>query len=100
MFDIFSTIMDIILWDFLILYQIFFSPQVKRSIISSSKHDIRELPYKLPNGLRLIKKPIKLFYLLCSYKRVVEKSHYKKLKVIKNTLPDKSGNLESLKQWS
>ena len=29
-----STIMDIILWDFLILYQIFFSPQVKRKTFS------------------------------------------------------------------
>ena len=30
------TTMDIIFWDFLILYQIFFSPQVKRSVIVSN----------------------------------------------------------------
>ena len=41
--------MDIIFWDFLILYQIFFSPQVKPSVITSNKHDI----YELPNILRL-----------------------------------------------
>ena len=40
---------------------------------------------------------MKLFYLLCSCKRVVEKSHLENLKVIKNTLPNKSGNPESLK---
>ena len=33
-----STIMDIILWDFFILYQILFSPQVKWSVIISNKH--------------------------------------------------------------
>ena len=43
------TIMDIIFWDFLLLYQIFFSSQVKRSVIISNKHGI----YKLPNDLRL-----------------------------------------------
>ena len=35
--------------DFLVLYQIFFSPQVKRNMILSNKHGI----YKLPNDLRL-----------------------------------------------
>ena len=33
-----STIVDIIFWDFVILYQILFSPQVKRSVIISNKH--------------------------------------------------------------
>ena len=33
-----STIMDIILWDIFILYQILFSPQVKWSVIISNKH--------------------------------------------------------------
>ena len=35
--------------DFLVLYQILFSPQVKRNMILSNKHGI----YKLPNDLRL-----------------------------------------------
>ena len=47
--------MEIIFWDFLIIYQIFFSPQVKRSVIISNKHGIYELPHKLPNDLRLKK---------------------------------------------
>ena len=45
--------MDIIFWDIYILYQILFSPQVKRSVIISSKHGIYEFPYELPNDLRL-----------------------------------------------
>ena len=36
-------------------YQIFFSPQVKRSTIISNKHSIYGLPNKLPNDLRLRK---------------------------------------------
>ena len=32
--------MDIIFWGFLILYQIFFSPQVRRNLIISNKHRI------------------------------------------------------------
>ena len=48
-----DTIIDIIFEEFLILYQIFFSPQVKRSMIISSKQGIYELPHKLPNDLRL-----------------------------------------------
>ena len=36
-------------------YQIFFSPQVKRSGIISNKHGITELPHELPNDLRLKK---------------------------------------------
>ena len=34
-------------------YQIFFSPEMKRSAIISNKHDIYELPHKLSNDLRL-----------------------------------------------
>ena len=45
--------MDIILWDFLMLYQIFISPQVKRSAIISNKQGVYELPHELPNDLRL-----------------------------------------------
>ena len=33
--------------------QIFFSPQVKRSIIISNIHGIYELPHELPNDLTL-----------------------------------------------
>ena len=47
------TMMGIIFCDFLILYQIFFSPQVERSVIISNKHGIYELPHELPNDLRL-----------------------------------------------
>ena len=34
-------------------YQIFVSPQVKRSVIISNKHGMYELRRKLPNTLRL-----------------------------------------------
>ena len=52
--------------------------------------------------LCIIKKLIKLFYLHCPCKKVVENSNWENLKLffwIKNTLPDKSGsgNSESLK---
>ena len=39
-------------WDFLILYQIFLSPQVKRSVIISNKHGIYQSLHELPNNLR------------------------------------------------
>ena len=45
--------MEIILWDFLMFYQIFLSPQVKRSTIISNKQGVYELPRELPNDLRL-----------------------------------------------
>ena len=48
--------------------------------------------------LFIIKKLIKLFYLICSSKKVVEKSNKDNLKVIKNTLLNKSGNTESLQK--
>ena len=48
-----ATTMDIIFCDFLVLYQIFFSPQVKQSVIINNKHDIFELPQELPNNFRL-----------------------------------------------
>ena len=44
------------------------------------------------------KKLIKLFYLLFSCERVAENSNWENLKLIKNTLPNKSGNPESLKK--
>ena len=49
-------------------------------------------------NLSIVKKLIKLFYLRCSYKKVVEKSNKENLKVIKNTLPNKSGISEILKK--
>ena len=42
-----ATIMEIILWDFLMLYQILLSPQVKRSMIISNKQGLQELPKDL-----------------------------------------------------
>ena len=45
--------MEIILWDFLMFYQIFLSPQVKQSAIVSNKQGVYELPHELPNDLRL-----------------------------------------------
>ena len=47
------TIMDMIFWDFLVLYEIFLSPQVKQSVIISNKHSIYELPHELPNNLEV-----------------------------------------------
>ena len=44
------TVMDKIFEDFLIFYQIFFSPQVKRNMIVSNKHSICKLPHELPNN--------------------------------------------------
>ena len=35
------------------IYQISFSPQVKRNVIISNKHGVYELPHKLLNDLRL-----------------------------------------------
>ena len=44
---------DIIIWEYLILYQYLFSPQVKQTVIINKKHGIYELPCDLPNNLRL-----------------------------------------------
>ena len=46
-----ATIMEIILWDFLMFYQIFLW-QVKRGAIISNKQGVYELPHKLPNNLK------------------------------------------------
>ena len=48
-----STIMGIIFWDLLILYQIFFSSQMKQSVIISNKHGMYKLLHELLNDLRL-----------------------------------------------
>ena len=45
-----QTIVEIILWDFLMFYQIFLSPQVKQS--ASNKQGVYELPQELPNDLK------------------------------------------------
>ena len=50
--NIFQTISLIIFWDFLMLYQIFLSPQAKSWAITIYKYGIYELPEKLPNDLR------------------------------------------------
>ena len=51
--NIFQTISVIIFWDFLIFYQIFVSPRVKRIVIISNNHGIYELSRALPNDVRL-----------------------------------------------
>ena len=45
--------MVIIFSDLLMFHQIFFSPQVKQSVIISNKHGIYELSHELSNDLRL-----------------------------------------------
>ena len=45
--------MEIILWDFLMFYQTFLSPQVKRSTMISNKQVAYELRREFPNDLRL-----------------------------------------------
>ena len=47
------TISFIIFWDFLIFYQIFLSPQVKRWAIITYKYGIYESPCELPNDLKI-----------------------------------------------
>ena len=45
--------METILWDFLMFYHFFFSPQVKRSAVTINKQGVYKLPHELPNNLRL-----------------------------------------------
>ena len=49
----FITISFITFWDFLMFYQIFLSPQVKRCAIITHKHGIYDLPQEFPNNIRL-----------------------------------------------
>ena len=49
---ILQTFIFIIFWGFLMFYQIFFSPDVKRWAITSYEHGIHELPPELPNDLK------------------------------------------------
>ena len=46
------TINGRIFLDFLMFYQTFLSPQVKRYAIITYKHNMYELPHELPNDLR------------------------------------------------
>ena len=46
--------MEIKLWDFLMFYQIFLSPQAKRSAIIINKQGVFELPYELQKDLILM----------------------------------------------
>ena len=48
-----ATVSFIGFWDFLIFYQIFLSPQVKRCAIIPYINDIYKLPHELSNNLRL-----------------------------------------------
>ena len=50
---VWSTIIFITFWDFLMSYQVFFSAHVKRYAIITYKHGIYELPHELPNNRRL-----------------------------------------------
>ena len=51
--NVFQTMLVIIYWDFLTLYQIFLSPQVKGIVNISNKHFIYNFYQELPNILRL-----------------------------------------------
>ena len=65
------TISFTIFWDFPMFYQIFLSPQVKRWATITYKHDIYELPHKLPNDLRLKKlgniRKVSKFYIIIAW---------------------------------
>ena len=47
------TVIFITFWDFLMFYQTFLSPQVKRCAIITYKHGIYEFSHELPNDWRL-----------------------------------------------
>ena len=47
--------MEIILWDFLMFFQIFLSPQVKRSAIIGNQQGVYELPSEFLNDLKIKK---------------------------------------------
>ena len=40
-------------WDFLMFDQIFYSPQVKQSVVISDKHGMYKLSLRFPDDLRL-----------------------------------------------
>ena len=45
-----QAIVNIVFWEFLILYQTLFSRQVKRIVIICNKHGMQELIQELPNN--------------------------------------------------
>ena len=45
--------MELILWDLLMLYHIFLSPQLKRSAIINNKQGVYELLHELSKDLRV-----------------------------------------------
>ena len=47
------TIIFIIFCDFLMFYQVFLSPEVKKYAVITNKHGIYELPHEFPDDLRL-----------------------------------------------
>ena len=59
-------------------------------------HNTKLMPTSLVKNnrfnLSIVRQLIKMIYLHCSCKKVVEKSNKENLKVIKNTLTNKSGN--------
>ena len=65
-----TAIIFIILWDYLMFYQFFLSPQVKRCTIITCKHGIYELPQELPNDLRL--RVLGNYEILGKYLRFIE----------------------------
>ena len=60
--------------------------------------EMNKFQFKKYRKISFIKELIKLSYLYCSCRKVVEKSNEENLKVIKNTFPNKSGNPGSLKK--
>ena len=77
----------------------------KTKLVAASFLELVKKKWKINFNLKIVviinnhfNKLIKLFYLHCSCKKVVEKWNKENLKIIKNTLPNKSGNPESLKK--
>ena len=75
------AIIFIIFWHFLMFYQIFLSPQVKRCAIITYKYGLYELPHELRNNLRLrklenIRKVSKLQYFDGFFEDIIFKHHY------------------------
>ena len=49
-----ATINCIIFWDFMMFYQAFLSPQVKRCAITTYKHGIYKLPHEFAERLNTL----------------------------------------------
>ena len=82
--NIYQRFSLIIFWDFLMIYQIFFSLQVERCAIITYKHGIYKLPHELPNGLRLmilgklwnIRKLSKVYRMMASAQVLFQKERF------------------------